>query len=74
MKVATIGALAAAALLAGRAAEDRKPPADDRPDAGSKDAGTPDPDREIIDHLDELQDLELLQNLELFDTARDGEK
>jgi hypothetical protein len=45
--------------------------ADGGKDAGAEpsrpDAGIADPDQEIIEHLDELQYLELLQNLELFD-------
>ena len=47
---------------------------DARPHAADAGAGPPaadapgaDPDQEIIDHLDELQQMELLQNLELFD-------
>ncbi len=35
------------------------------------DGGSADPDQEIIDHLDELQQLELLENLELFDPKAD---
>jgi hypothetical protein len=43
------------------------PPPDPAPDAG-----TADPDQEIVDHLDEIVNLELLQNLELFDPKADG--
>ncbi len=65
--------LLSAALLAARTARD-EPPAERRPAPASSDAGTPDPDQEIVEHLDELQNLELLENFELFDPARDEEK
>jgi hypothetical protein len=50
------------------------------PDAGGRDGGAApadagvDPDQEVIDHLDELQDLELLENLELFEEPAAEEK
>ncbi len=34
---------------------------------GTPDGGAADPDQELIDHLDEIERLDLLRNLELFD-------
>jgi hypothetical protein len=45
------------------------PPAEDHGPRPVEKRGQPDPDREIVEHLDEIEDLELLENLELFDPA-----
>jgi Spy/CpxP family protein refolding chaperone len=46
--------------------------ADAGPEPPSTGAGAADSEQEIVDHLDELQYLELLQNLELFEPKEDG--
>jgi hypothetical protein len=67
-------AAAMALLLAAaqaRAAEDGDP----RPDGGAppaRDGGRPD-DAAVIEHLDELQQLELLENLGLVDPSGDDD-
>ena len=48
--------------------------ADTGTDPPAADAPGADPDQEIIDHLDELQQMELLQNLELFDSKAAEER
>ncbi len=58
-----------------RAAEDARPSKAGAGTAkGPADAGSADPDQEIIEHLDELQQMELLENLELFDPKAEEEK
>ncbi|HTP29881.1 MAG TPA: hypothetical protein VMK12_30010 [Anaeromyxobacteraceae bacterium] len=66
-------ALALAAFLAA-AASPR--PGGDATDTFAPDAGSPvrDPDQELIDHWDEIENLELLQNLELFDPQADDKR
>ena len=49
------------------------------PDAGGHDAGAaparaPDPDEDLIQHLEEIERMELLENLELFDPAPEEKK
>jgi hypothetical protein len=44
-------------------------PADAGTSAPAPDAGSADPDQEVIDHLDELEHLELLQHLGLLDES-----
>ena len=69
-KRAALPLVLALSLLAGAGSPSARPdrrPARSAPDAGpAPDAGSRDPDQEVIDHLDEIQELDLLQNLELF--------
>jgi hypothetical protein len=43
-------------------------------DAGAEAKRADDPDEDLIRHLDEIERAELLDNLELFDSAPDAEK
>jgi hypothetical protein len=66
--------LAAAAPDAPRQPGAQPPP---QPDAGPEraDGGTaPDPDAEVISHLEELEQLELLQHLGLLDPAGEDDQ
>lgn len=61
----------------GGTADGGAPGGDARPDpsggtAGGKPDGGSDPDEDLVRHLEEIEKLELLQNLDLFDTAPDA--
>lgn len=71
-KLAALLLVAAATALASPRARAEGGPGDGGSQTGgAPDAGASDPDQEIVDHLDELENLELLQNLELFDPKPD---
>jgi hypothetical protein len=67
---ALLAALAVMAAVAVRPGTDGGSPDGGSPDTGARDAGAPDADQELIDHLDEIEQLELLRNLELFDPGK----
>jgi hypothetical protein len=66
------GILAAPGPGAGGDAPDASPPAKDR--GAQPVPRPPDHDEEIVEHLDEIEKLELLENLELFDPAAEQER
>jgi hypothetical protein len=67
---ALLAALAMMAAVAVDTETDGGSPDSGSPDTGAPDAGAPDPDQEVIEHLDEVEQLELLRNLELFDPGK----